>query len=122
LRVTKVSHPQLATVFRDGVTITEATGKAVAEWAKGTSVVTKPDVPVNEERKGAIVKAVDGMIDSIRAAPHAETIDNILADDVVRNRVKWLLENMPEEHKRLYAAVNKHRASLQPAGTAPADP
>lgn len=37
LRVTKVSHPQLATVFKDGVVISEATGRAVAEWAKGNA-------------------------------------------------------------------------------------
>jgi hypothetical protein len=35
LRVTKVSHPQLATVFKDGVMISEATGRALAEWSKG---------------------------------------------------------------------------------------
>jgi hypothetical protein len=35
LRVTKVSHPQLASVFKDGVMISEATGRALAEWSKG---------------------------------------------------------------------------------------
>lgn len=35
LKVTKVSHPQLATIFRDGVMISEDTGRALAEWTKG---------------------------------------------------------------------------------------
>lgn len=35
LRVTKISHPDLANIFQDGKPITVETGKALAEWARG---------------------------------------------------------------------------------------
>jgi hypothetical protein len=53
LRVTKVSHPQLATVFRDGVMISEATGKALAEWSKGkeTPRAVEPSAVPGEKKQ-----------------------------------------------------------------------
>jgi hypothetical protein len=45
LRVTKVSHPALETVFRTGVKVSIETGKQLAAWAKGTAVAPAKSEP-----------------------------------------------------------------------------
>lgn len=58
LRVTKVSHPQLATIFRDGVMISEDTGRALAEWAKGGNATAPHSQPTEPTFKWPVFDAL----------------------------------------------------------------
>lgn len=116
LRVTKVSHPALAAIFKDGVVISEATGRALAEWAKGGTVARSEasappaerddDMPAarSADKTAARVNELIAEIDK----PGAD-VDAILADETVRKQVAWMLDKRPEEHKRLFDHANAKR-------------
>lgn len=117
LRVTKVSHPGLAQVFKDGIVISEATGRAVAEWSKGGAVKaptpangvpsengddmpTAPPIDKTVARVNELIAEMD---------KEGSDIDAILADETVRKQVVWMLDKRPAEHKRLFDHANAKR-------------
>lgn len=119
LRVTKISHPALASVFRDGTIISEATGHALAEWAKGG--VVKAPAPANDpppqpaepteldRRRGALADLHKRLQDEPAA------VETIMADDATRDLVAWLVDKQPAAHAKLFDRVNGIRRDLKAA-------
>ena len=128
LRVTKVSHPALAAIFKDGVIISEATGRAVAEWAKGGTIKAPP--PANDppsqpsdpdNYRGGKTEA-DQMKARARAtwsritkAASNEAVDTIMDEPESRELVRWLLDNDKDTHKQLIDHANGRRLALKEA-------
>jgi len=120
LRVTKVSHPALASIFKDGVVISEATGRAVAEWSKGSgdakAATPDDDMPTAPpvDRTTARVNELIAQMDE-----DGSDVDAILADETVRKQVVWMLNKRPAEHKRLFDHANAKRRERQAGGDMP---
>lgn len=118
LRVTKVSHPQLATVFRDGVVISEETGRAVAAWAKGGAIpeavndATKQPASTAPPAIDKTVATVNDLIARVNAGDTVDAVNAILADPKVQTAVAWMVDKRPAEHKRLFDAANARRSAL----------
>lgn len=130
LRVTKVSHPALASIFKDGVVISEDTGRAVAEWARGGQARPNPYIAPNQQpapspdddmptapqidKTTARVNELIAEMDK----PGAD-VDAILADETVRKQVAWMLDKRPAEHKRLFDHANAKRRAQRSNGDMP---
>lgn len=119
LRVTKVSHPALATIFRDGVVISESTGSALAEWARGgIKDVTTHQPPADDDDMptGKPIDKTTARVNELIAEMDKEgaDVDAILADKTVRKQVAWMLEKRPDEHKRLFDHANAKRRERRP--------
>lgn len=130
LRVTKVSHPALASIFKDGVVISEDTGRAMAEWARGGQARPNPYIAPNQQpapspdddmptapqidKTTARVNELIAEMDK----PGAD-VDAILADETVRKQVAWMLDKRPAEHKRLFDHANAKRRAQRSNGDMP---
>jgi hypothetical protein len=63
LRVTKLSHPDLGGVFRDGDRISLDTGRALAGWARGGAPAARPGAKLLETARSKIAaEGVDGFL------------------------------------------------------------
>ncbi|MFO1080819.1 MAG: AAA family ATPase [Reyranellaceae bacterium] len=103
LRVTKVSHPALAEIFRNGVVISTETGRAIAAWSKGGADSTPID-------KTAAV--VDELLAEVNACTDGEAVDAIMAREKVQAAVAWMLDRRKDQHTRLFDGVNAKRREL----------
>lgn len=122
LRVTKVSHPALATIFKDGVIVSEATGRAVAEWSKGGAIKAPP--PANDPPPSDPQPATesDQMKDAARAlykritnAASKDAVDTIMDEPETRELIAWLVKNDKTTHGKLLDHANGRRLALREA-------
>lgn len=118
LRVTKVSHPALATIFRDGIVISEATGRALAEWAKGGATPLPPRVvePAPPPDPPAAPTEAERMKDlaretwrRIKVAGSGDAVDTIMDGPDERDLIRWLMEHDPPTHGKLIDHANAKR-------------
>ena len=94
-------------LFPDGELIGEEAGQQLAAWARGDDIGG-----VGPSGKSKAEQAVDKLIDDLQKAKTGAEIDQVLNADKARNQIAWLLEKRPEEHARLYRAVNQHRTKI----------
>ena len=67
---------------------------------------------VGPSGKSKAEQAVDALINSVQACKTADEINLLLSSDTAAKQVAWLLDKRPEEHARLYRAVNAHRTKV----------
>lgn len=95
-------------LFPDGELIGEDAGVQLAAWARGDDIGG-----VGPSGKSKTEQAVDKLIDDVQKAKTGDEITATLAGEAAMKQVAWLMEKRPEEHARLYKAVNAHRTKLE---------
>jgi hypothetical protein len=94
-------------LFPDGELIGEEAGQQLAAWARGDDIGG-----VGPSGKSKAEQAVDTLINDLQKAKTGEEINALLAGEKAMQQIAWLLEKRPEEHARLYRAVNAHRTKV----------
>jgi hypothetical protein len=94
-------------LFPDGELISEDAGAQLAAWARGDDIGG-----VGPSGKSKAEQAVDKLIDDLQRAKTADEINALLSSDKAAQQITWLMEKRPEEHARLYRAVNAHRTKV----------
>lgn len=94
-------------LFPDGELIGEEAGQQLAAWARGDDIGG-----VGPSGKSKAEQAVDALINSVQACKIADEINTLLASETAAKQIAWLLDKRPEEHARLYRAVNAHRTKI----------
>jgi hypothetical protein len=94
-------------LFPDGELIGEDAGAQLAAWARGDDIGG-----VGPSGKSKAEQAVDALINDLQKATTGAEIDAALAGEKARKQIDWLLDKRPEEHARLYRAVNAHRTKV----------
>lgn len=95
-------------LFPDGELIGEEAGAQLAAWARGDDIGG-----VGPSGKSKAEQAVDKLIADVQACKTGDEINKLLASDTAAKQVTWLLDKRPEEHGRLYRAVNAHRTKVE---------
>ena len=117
LRVTKVSHPALAAIFKDGVVISEETGRALAAWARGGTInaTPAPPPPPPEEKSEAdqMKAAARAVWSRITKADSKDAVDTIMDEPETRDLIAWLLANNKDTHGKLIDHANARRLALR---------
>jgi hypothetical protein len=94
-------------LFKEGVFIDRKVGEGLRAWA------VDGDLPEEEPKaKSKAEQAVDGLIDLIQKATTGEEINAALGEEKAAAQIVWLMQRRPEEHARLYRAVNAHRTKV----------
>ncbi len=94
-------------LFPDGELIGEEAGQQLAAWARGEDIGG-----VGPAGKSKAEQAVDTLIDEVQKTRTGEEINVLLAGEKNAAAITWLLAKRPEEHARLYRAVNQHRTKV----------
>ncbi len=94
-------------LFPDGELIGEDAGLQLAAWARGDDIGG-----VGPSGKSKTEQAVDTLIDEVQKLKTGDEITAHLQSEKTATAVQWLLDKRPEEHARLYRAVNAHRTKL----------
>lgn len=94
-------------LFPDGELIGEDAGLQLAAWARGEDIGG-----VGPAGKSKAEQAVDTLIDEVQKTKTGEEINALLAGEKNAAAITWLLQKRPEEHARLYRAVNQHRTKV----------
>lgn len=94
-------------LFPDGELIGEEAGQQLAAWARGDDIGG-----VGPSGKSKAEQAVDALIVAVQATKSSEEINAVLMADTAAKQIIWLQEKRPEEHARLYRAVNAHRTKV----------
>lgn len=95
-------------LFPDGELIGEEAGAQLAAWARGDDIGG-----VGPSGKSKAEQAVDTLIVEVQALKTGEAITAHLQAEKTATAVAWLLDKRPEEHARLYRAVNAHRTKIE---------
>jgi len=94
-------------LFPDGELIGEEAGQQLAAWARGDDIGG-----VGPSGKSKAEQVVDQLINEVQAFKSGEDITAHLMSEKVAVAVQWLKDKRPEEHARLYRAVNAHREKV----------
>lgn len=94
-------------LFPDGELIGEEAGQQLAAWARGDDIGG-----VGPSGKSKAEQAVDALINELQRAKVGSEIDAVLSNETAMRQIEWLLSKRPEEHARLYRAVNAHRTKV----------
>ncbi len=94
-------------LFPDGELIGEEAGAQLAAWARGDDIGG-----VGPSGKSKAEQAVDTLITDVQALKTGEAITAHLQGEKNAAAITWLLAKRPEEHARLYRAVNQHRTKV----------
>lgn len=95
-------------LFPDGELIGEEAGAQLAAWARGDDIGG-----VGPSGKSKAEQAVDTLINELQKAKTGDEINLLLSSETAAKQVTWLMEKRPEEHARLYRAVNQHRTKVE---------
>jgi len=94
-------------LFPDGELIGEEAGQQLAAWARGDDIGG-----VGPSGKSKAEQVVDKLIADVQATKTGGEINTLLTGETAAKQVAWLLDKRPEEHARLYRAVNAHRTKV----------
>ena len=94
-------------LFPDGELIGEEAGQQLAAWARGDEIGG-----VGPSGKSKAEQVVDTLILEIQALKTGDQITTHLQAEKPAVAIAWLLDKRPEEHARLYRAVNAHRTKV----------
>jgi len=94
-------------LFPDGELIGEEAGQQLAAWARGDDIGG-----VGPSGKSKAEQVVDKLIIDVQATKTGGEINTLLTGETAAKQVAWLLDKRPEEHARLYRAVNAHRTKV----------
>lgn len=97
-----------ATIFRNGEQLNERHGAALEAWSRNAAF----DPDQQPGGKSNVEQVIDQIITEVQALKTAEEITVHLTSDKAARAIAWLLAKRPEEHARLYRAVNAHRTKL----------
>jgi hypothetical protein len=95
-------------LFPDGELIGEEAGAQLAAWARGDDIGG-----VGPSGKSKAEQAVDALINDLQKAKTGDEINAVLMAEQAAKQIAWLLDKRPEEHARLYRAVNAHRTKVE---------
>lgn len=98
-----------AAMFKDGEQLSERHGELVNAWATNAPLpeATKEKSPAADKTTALVT----GYIAEIEKADTVEAVDALLAGEVIRKQVAWMLDKRPAEHKRLFDAANARRSA-----------
>ena len=94
-------------LFPDGELIGEEAGQQLAAWARGDDIGG-----VGPSGKSKAEQVVDALITDVQAAKTGDQVNVVLTGEKAAKQIAWLLDKRPEEHARLYRAVNAHRTKV----------
>lgn len=95
-------------LFPDGELIGEDAGAQLAAWARGDDIGG-----VGPSGKSKAEQVVDALIVTLQATKTGEEINAALMNETAAKQIVWLLDKRPEEHARLYRAVNAQRTKVE---------
>lgn len=94
-------------LFPDGELIGEEAGQQLAAWVRGDDIGG-----VGPSGKSKAEQVVDQLITGVQTAKDSDAINLLLNGETATKQIEWLLSKRPEEHARLYRAVNAHRTKV----------